>query len=135
MLVSPITRKADDRLNMAWVDTWLPEGRWTDIFNGRIYQGGQWVRLYRDLDAIPVLAKEGAIVPMYRNAETNDLSLTQPLIAPETDPGSIELPQINRMFATRSVAQRRIFLSVRFTLGVFDKAYLSSLRILSGETP
>lgn len=79
LLVSPITRKADKDLNLAWADTWLPEGRWTDIFNGRIYQGGQWVRLYRDLDSIPVLAKEGAIVPMYRNTETNDLSLTQPL--------------------------------------------------------
>ena len=37
------------------------------------------MRLYRDMDAIPVLAPAGAIVPMYRNADTNDLSLAQPL--------------------------------------------------------
>ena len=79
LLVSPITQPAHKRLNLATVDTWLPEGRWTDIFTGRIYQGGRWVTLYRDLDSIPVLAKEGAIVPMYRSANTNDLSLEQPL--------------------------------------------------------
>ena len=79
LLVSSITSPSDRRLNLASVKTWLPEGRWTDIFNGRIYEGGRWVRLYRDLDAIPVLAKEGAIVPMYRYADSNDLSLDQPL--------------------------------------------------------
>jgi hypothetical protein len=35
--------------------------------------------MYRDLDCIPALAKEGAILPMYRSGETNDLSLEQPL--------------------------------------------------------
>ena len=35
--------------------------------------------MYRDMDSIPVLAPEGAIVPMYRQDRTNDLSLEQPL--------------------------------------------------------
>ena len=79
LLVCPITRPADKRLNLAFADVWLPEGRWTDIFNGRVYNGGRWVRMYRDIDSIPVLAPEGAIIPMYRNSETNDLSTEQPL--------------------------------------------------------
>ena len=79
MLVSPITRPLDKRLNLAFADVWLPEGRWTDIFNGRVYNGGQFVRMYRDLDSIPVLAPAGAIIPMYENDSTNDLSLDQPL--------------------------------------------------------
>ena len=79
LLVCPVTKPADKRLNLAAMEVWLPEGRWTDIFSGRIYRGGQWVTMYRDLDAIPVLAPEGAIVPMYRNGENNDLSLEQPL--------------------------------------------------------
>lgn len=79
LLVCPITKPADKRINLASVRAWLPEGRWTDIFNGRIYRGGQWVDLHRDLDSIPVLAGEGAIVPMYENADSNDLSLDQPL--------------------------------------------------------
>lgn len=79
LLVCPITRPMDKRLNLGYADLWLPEGRWTDIFNGRAYKGGGWVRMYRDLDSIPVLAPEGAILPMYKNNDTNDLSLSQPL--------------------------------------------------------
>ena len=79
LIVCPITTPQDKKLNLASVDAWLPKGRWTDIFNGRIYEGGRWVKLYRDLDSIPVLAPEGAIVPMYKNDRTNDLSLEQPL--------------------------------------------------------
>jgi hypothetical protein len=35
--------------------------------------------MYRDIDTIPVLAPEGAIIPMYENDRTNDLSVEQPL--------------------------------------------------------
>ena len=79
LLVAPITRPADKKTNLAYVNVWLPEGRWTDIFNGRIYEGGGWVTMNRDLDSIPVLAPAGAIVPMYKNDRTNDLSLDQAL--------------------------------------------------------
>ena len=79
LIVAPITRPVDKRINLASVDVWLPEGRWTDIFNGRIYDGGRFVRMYRDIDTIPVLAPEGAIIPMYENDRTNDLSVEQPL--------------------------------------------------------
>ena len=79
LLVCPVTKPADRRLNLASVKVWLPKGRWTDIFNGRIYDGGRWVTMHRDLDSIPVLAPAGAIVPMYRSGDSNDLSLEQPL--------------------------------------------------------
>ena len=79
LLVCPVTKKTDGKLNLAATKLWLPQGRWTDFFNGRVYGGGRWVTLCRDLDSIPVLAGEGGIVPMYRNADTNDLSLAQPL--------------------------------------------------------
>ncbi len=79
LLVCPVTTPMDKRLNLAKTRVWLPEGRWTDIFNGRIYEGDKYVDMYRDLDTIPVLAPAGAIVPMYRNDRTNDLSLDQPL--------------------------------------------------------
>ena len=79
LLVCPITEQADKRLNLSAATVWLPDGRWTDLFTGRIYKGGQTVTMYRDLDSIPVLAPEGAIIPMYKNGKTNDLSLEQPL--------------------------------------------------------
>lgn len=79
LIVCPITVPTDKKLNLASVDVWLPDGRWTDIFNGRIYEGGKWIKMYRDIDSIPVLAPAGAIVPMYKNDRSNDLSLEQPL--------------------------------------------------------
>ena len=79
LMVCPVTTPADKKLNLAATPVWLPEGRWTDFFTGRIYQGGQWVTMFRDLDAIPVLAGEGTIVPMYRNDRTNALDNSQPL--------------------------------------------------------
>ena len=79
LMVAPVTKPRDKKLNLAPVKVWLPEGRWTDIFNNRIYKGGTWVTMYRDLNEIPVLAKDGSIVPMYKECKSNDLSLEQPL--------------------------------------------------------
>ena len=79
LLVCPITEPADKRLNLASTRVWLPEGVWTDIFTGQRYRGGQWVTMFRDLDSFPVLAPQGAMVPMYENGETNSLSLSQPM--------------------------------------------------------
>ncbi|MBE6923058.1 MAG: DUF5110 domain-containing protein [Ruminococcaceae bacterium] len=79
LLVCPVTTPADKKLNLAKTRVWLPQGRWTDFFTGQIYQGGRFVNMFRDLDAIPVLAGEGAIVPMYANGDTNNLSNDQPL--------------------------------------------------------
>ena len=79
LLVCPVTDPADKRLNLAKTPVWLPEGRWTDFFTGRIYRGGQWVDMHRDLDSIPILAPAGAIIPMFAQGESNDLSNDQPM--------------------------------------------------------
>ena len=64
LLVIPITTKIDKRLNMACARAWIPPGRWTDIFTGEIYNGERFVMLYRDMASIPVLAKQGSIIPL-----------------------------------------------------------------------
>ncbi len=72
LLVAPITTKLNKKTNLASVDVWLPEGRWTDIYTGNIYQGGQKIRMYRGIESIPVLAKEGAIIPLDKNDRVNN---------------------------------------------------------------
>ena len=72
LIVAPITEKLNKKLLMAGTDVWLPEGRYTDIFTGRIYNGNRKIRMYRDLSSIPVLAKEGAIIPLAMNDRAND---------------------------------------------------------------
>jgi len=74
LIVAPITESMDPDLKVACVRVWLPEGIYIDFFNGRIYEGGRYMEMYRGLDTIPVLAKAGAIVPMrYEEACDNDL--------------------------------------------------------------
>ena len=74
LIVAPITEHTSLKTNLAGVNVWIPEGRYTDIFTGRIYKGNKFVKMFRDVDYIPVLAKEGAIIPMSANDRTNDCS-------------------------------------------------------------
>ena len=74
LIVAPITEHTSAKTNLAGVNVWIPEGRYTDIFTGRIYSGNQFVKMFRDIETIPVLAKEGAIIPMSANDRTNDCS-------------------------------------------------------------
>lgn len=72
LMVAPITTKLNPKTYLASVDVWLPEGRWTDIYTGAIYEGGKTVTMYRGIESIPVLAKEGAIIPLSANDTEND---------------------------------------------------------------
>lgn len=81
LIVAPITTPKDKHTNLAGVEVWLPEGRYTDIFTGRIYKGGRKIKVFRDESSIPVFAKEGAIIPLGLNDRTND----------STNPANMEL--------------------------------------------
>lgn len=70
LLVAPIVSKGVNRV--AKVKAFLPDGQWTDIFNGNTYKGGKTVTMYRQLDSIPVLAKAGAVIPMAKYIESNN---------------------------------------------------------------
>lgn len=69
LLIAPITSKTVKSLNLAKVKVWLPEGDWTDIFTNKKYKGNQEITMYRDLASIPVLAKQGSIIPLKDNVE------------------------------------------------------------------
>ncbi len=64
LIVAPVVTKMKKSLAMAKTRVWLPEGRWTDIFNGHIYNGGKAIDMFRGISEIPVLAKEGSIIPL-----------------------------------------------------------------------
>ncbi len=64
LIVCPVTQPSDKKSGLAPVKAWLPAGRFTDLFTGRIYKGGQTLTLFRDSDSIPVLAREGSILPL-----------------------------------------------------------------------
>ena len=63
MIVAPITSPVDAETRMGAVQVWLPEGHWTDIFTGVRYSGNRLLTMHRDLTSIPVLARDGAVIP------------------------------------------------------------------------
>lgn len=80
LLVCPITKPISKHAGAASFEAWLPEGVWFDIFNGRIYDGGRKLILYRGIEDIPVLARAGGILPMadlekYSNSIENPESM------------------------------------------------------------
>lgn len=64
LIVAPITTPANPKLRLAKVLCWLPPGRYVDIFNGATYDGDREIWISRPLDAYPVFAKEGSIIPL-----------------------------------------------------------------------
>ncbi|MCR5669474.1 MAG: glycoside hydrolase family 31 protein [Butyrivibrio sp.] len=63
LIVGAVCEPGDEMLRMAKVNMLIPDGRWYDIFTGKRYNGRNRLNLYRKLDSIPVLLKEGGIVP------------------------------------------------------------------------
>ena len=64
LLVSPITTQKARSTNMGFTQTWLPAGRYVDIFTGTVYDGDRVIGMHRPTEGIPVLALEGSIVPL-----------------------------------------------------------------------
>ena len=64
LMVSPMVKHTSSKTRYATVETWFPEGRWTDIFTGQIYEGNCVLPVNRDVSAYPVFAKAGAIIPL-----------------------------------------------------------------------
>ncbi len=61
LLVSPVVQQGQ-----TVKDIYLPAGRWTDWFSGKVYPGGQTVRLAIDSKGwsdIPLFVRAGAIIP------------------------------------------------------------------------
>ena len=67
LLVGIITEKINAD-GLAAMDMYIPEGTWTDIFTGDVYESeGKTVTVQRTLDSIPVLASEGTVITLSRD--------------------------------------------------------------------
>ena len=64
LLVSPIVSPRDKETRLGGVQTWLPPGRYVDIFTSNVYDGNRIINVYRTIDHIPVFATEGSIIPL-----------------------------------------------------------------------
>lgn len=73
MIVSPITKPADNETLRGCVRTYLPEGDWYDFFTNDRYIGGRVLDVYRKAEDMPVFVKAGGIVPMTKLSHINDI--------------------------------------------------------------
>lgn len=64
LLAIPITSPSDALTRLGRVRAYIPNGRHVDIFSGTVYDGNRELTLYRPLSHPPVLAREGAIIPL-----------------------------------------------------------------------
>ena len=69
MIVAPITSPQNQATKTGKTKAWLPPGRHVDFFTGVVYDGNRFMWLNRTLDKIPVLLRQGAIVPLDVNPE------------------------------------------------------------------
>ena len=73
LVVAPITTPRDSVSLLGKTTAWLPEGDWFDFFTGDRYCGGKKLEVYRTLDKFPVFAKAGAIIPLNKFRNNNEL--------------------------------------------------------------
>ncbi|MGC9347097.1 MAG: TIM-barrel domain-containing protein [Anaerolineae bacterium] len=64
MIAAPIVFPADPKTGMAAIDVWVPPGTWFAYDTLETVRGPRWLRMVGDLNRIPMLVREGAIVPL-----------------------------------------------------------------------
>lgn len=64
LLVAPIFHKDGH------VDYWLPAGKWTNLLTGKVVEGNSWQHEVHDFMSLPLMVREGAILPMSSHDET-----------------------------------------------------------------
>ena len=64
LVAAPITQKKSPATQLGKTTAWLPPGRWVDVLSGLCYDGDRTLNLFRSVGNMPLLAKEGAIIPL-----------------------------------------------------------------------
>lgn len=66
LVIAPVVSPRDVRTNHAKTKVWVPPRRHVEILTGSVYDGDRELDMYRPLKHIPILAPEGAIIPLDR---------------------------------------------------------------------
>ena len=111
-------------------DTWLPPGKWVDLADLAVYDGGRRVSIPAPLAKLPLLLKDGGIVPM--------LDASIETLAPATDPTVVTpasvADRLDVMVALSAGAEARITLADGTAL-VARRSRDSNVHAASGYVP
>ena len=59
LLVAPVVSE-----NENFKKLYLPEGKWLNWWDSKVYEGNQWIIVEAPMDEIPLFIREGGIIPM-----------------------------------------------------------------------
>ncbi|WP_158862473.1 alpha-xylosidase [Leifsonia sp. AG29] len=65
LLVAPVFSPSE-------VSFYLPAGRWTEFFSGRVVEGGRWLHESHGFDSLPLYVREGAVLPLSAREDRPD---------------------------------------------------------------
>lgn len=71
LIAAPFTKPMDKVSLHSRQVVWLPDGIWYNFFTGERYNGGGWYGIHGLRNEIPVFAKEGSIIPLDLDKESN----------------------------------------------------------------
>ena len=127
LVVAPITQPRDENSRMAKVEVWLPAGSWFDMFTGLHYASkkGRKMQLHRQLDAVPVLARAGAIVPMARYEKCDNRLQNVPEMDVLVFPGASNTFELYEDIGDYSDYQNGGFAQTRMCLQWGDSAHFT----------
>ncbi|MGD0750840.1 MAG: alpha-xylosidase [Anaerolineales bacterium] len=54
------------------VNYYLPAGRWTNLLNGNVVEGGRWVRETHDFKSLPLMVRPNSVIAVGNNEERPD---------------------------------------------------------------
>jgi hypothetical protein len=72
LIAAPIVHPADPKTGLAAADVWVPPGRWIEYTSKETWTGPRWVRITGGLERVPMLVREGAILPLAPSPRPDD---------------------------------------------------------------
>lgn len=71
LLIAPVFR-ADGRVNY-----YLPAGNWRNLLSGEQVAGGRWITEVHEIDSLPIMIREGAVIPLGKNSDSPEYNWAQ----------------------------------------------------------
>ena len=71
IMISPITKRKNPEMNRVVQPIFIPSGIWYDYFSGKKFVGNKYYRGFYKEEDYPIFIKEGSIIPMSLDFDTN----------------------------------------------------------------
>jgi len=94
------------------VNYYIPEGKWTNLLNGRVIEGPGWVQETHDFMSLPLLVRPNSVIPIGNRTDQSDYDYSEgvTLQVYQLEAGkqvSVEIPALDGKIETRFEIERQ----------------------------